>query len=213
MSPIRTILATALLAFIPSLGFAQCFTNQGPCVFAPGSCAYTLQNSPATYSGGHQFSLLDFESSNDCAPLPADGVTDIQVVHATFLGFWTPNGGPLKIVSGPAILTIKVTGGPAVNPRPLSTELLAMDLTGVSFPSGVLVRESPTQASVGHADITELSPGSFKIDSFFDVFTELTLDGGQSWFPSPDLEHIDMSQGPPDPAHPTTWGALKATYR
>jgi hypothetical protein len=51
----------------------------------------------------------------------------------------------------------------------------------------VMIRESPTKASTGVTSIIDLSgpgpPGPYHIDSFFDVFTELSLDGGQTWIP------------------------------
>jgi len=57
-----------------------------------------------------------------------------------------------------------------------------MSLTG----GPVMIRESPTKASTGKTSIIPLGPGGsgpYHIDSFFDVFTELSLDGGQSWIP------------------------------
>ena len=53
-----------------------------------------------------------------------------------------------------------------------------MSLTGDlgSFP--VEVRESPTQPSTGEVTITDLGGGNFQIDSFFDIFTELSVNGG-----------------------------------
>ena len=41
-----------------------------------------------------------------------------------------------------------------------------------------MVRESPTLASLGQTTITDIGGGSFKIDSFFDIFTKLSLDNG-----------------------------------
>jgi hypothetical protein len=87
-----------------------------------------------------------------------------------------------------------------------------MDLA--PFSPGVRVRESPTQASVGQAMVQDAQlPNQYRVDSFFDVFTELTLDDGQTWLPSSDQLHIQLVPAPPLPAQPTTWGALKATYR
>jgi hypothetical protein len=67
--------------------------------------------------------------------------------------------------------------------RVFETELLTLDLRGASFPEGVLVRESPTLASRGQAAITTAPRGQFQIESFFDVFLEISLDGGRSWIP------------------------------
>ena len=44
-----------------------------------------------------------------------------------------------------------------------------------------MIREDPTRASLGSTDITDIGGGLYHIDSFFDVFTELSVDGGSSW--------------------------------
>jgi hypothetical protein len=54
--------------------------------------------------------------------------------------------------------------------------------------SGTLLRESPTRASLGHTSIQPHS-GGYLIDSFFDVFTEISLDNGQTWLPADDSIH------------------------
>jgi hypothetical protein len=62
------------------------------------------------------------------------------------------------------------------------TEMLQLDLTGGGLPTGLKIRESPTLASTGTSTIQYIG-GPYHIDSFFDVFTELSIDGGQSWTP------------------------------
>jgi hypothetical protein len=211
--PRTLLLSFVLLASGAIHAHAQCTTNSGPCVFPPGSCAYVLSGAGSGYFGGHKLDLFDFESSTDCAALPGNGVSDVQTVHATAVLRWTPGGGSPVIAGGPVVLTIHLVGGPPVDPRPVSLELLALDLSGVSIPGGVLARESPTRASVGQGTVHEGPPGTYLINSFFDIFTEISLDGGQSWVPSVDSQHLALSQGPPLPARPSTWGAVKAIYR
>lgn len=60
-------------------------------------------------------------------------------------------------------------------------EILQMDIAGGTIPSFMHIRESPTLASLGNHTIIEKEPGVFWIDSFFDIFTEVSLDGGLSW--------------------------------
>jgi hypothetical protein len=45
----------------------------------------------------------------------------------------------------------------------------------------IFLRESPTIASTGQTVITDLGGGMYNIDSFFDVYTELSVDGGLTW--------------------------------
>lgn len=64
------------------------------------------------------------------------------------------------------------------------TELLQLDISGGNLPPSMRLRESPTLASTGRTAISSAPGGGFMVDSFFDVFTELSLDGGQSWMNS-----------------------------
>ncbi len=65
--------------------------------------------------------------------------------------------------------------------RMIQTEILSMDLSGSPvFPSptnpDLVVRLG--LPSPGQTTITDLGGGEFQVDSFFDVFTELSVDGG-----------------------------------
>ena len=64
-------------------------------------------------------------------------------------------------------------------------EILSMDIAGGGLPMGVQIRESPTKASAGHSSVTPLAGGGggYMMDSFFDIFTEVSTDGGGSWWP------------------------------
>ena len=61
------------------------------------------------------------------------------------------------------------------------TEIVAMTLSGEVGGSPVILRESQALASAGGHSITDIGGGLYHIDSFFDVFTELSVDGGQNW--------------------------------
>ena len=113
-----------------------------------------------------------------------------------------PPGGRDEFPSG-ALLTLELPGtgaahvtlnGPTVVQRSdphdadgdgrqeIETELLSMSLTGLSPWGPLMVRESPTRASLGR--IVQRTPGvDFPADSFFDVFFDISLDGGLTWLP------------------------------
>ena len=74
------------------------------------------------------------------------------------------------------------------------TEMLALNLVGGG---GILIRESPTLQSQGQTTITSIGGGQFRIDSFFDIFTELSIDGGQTWIPSNGATRVEL--GIPEP--------------
>jgi len=103
------------------------------------------------------------------------------------------NSGPFQpvVMSGPVeVKSYGKTGNPTGT---FTTEMLTLNLTGGG---GLMIRESPTLQSLGQTTITPIGGGMFHIDSFFDVFTELSLDGGQSWMPSQGSTHVDLAPLP-----------------
>ena len=66
------------------------------------------------------------------------------------------------------------------------TEMLALSLSGTYLGAPFMIRESPTKQSTGVTSVVPLPGGGFQIDSFFDIFTELSLDGGTTWMPDTD---------------------------
>jgi len=64
-----------------------------------------------------------------------------------------------------------------------ATEIISMSLSGLTGP--VEIRVSPSIRSLGgHSSTLDPDSGMYHIDSFFDVFTELSVDGGESWKPA-----------------------------
>jgi len=105
------------------------------------------------------------------------------------------------------------TGTDATGLDTYDTEMLSMSLQGGSLPNGVMIRESPSKASLGKTAIRESPTLTFQIHSFFDVFTELSIDGGQSWMPSMNANgeegtnHMTVEGGVvPEPASMATLG-------
>lgn len=80
-----------------------------------------------------------------------------------------------------------------------ATEIVSMNLSGNAGGMPVLIRESPSMSSVGEHTITDLGGGLYHIDSFFDVFTELSVDGGATWIPSSGPVHMELVPQPPPP--------------
>ena len=64
------------------------------------------------------------------------------------------------------------------------TELLSLDFTGgAGLPAGVRFRESPTRQSLGQTTIRQLGT-RYAISSFIDIWTDVSLDNGQTWAPA-----------------------------
>lgn len=77
-------------------------------------------------------------------------------------------------------------------------EIVSMELSGQIDGWTLEIHESPTLPSLGRTLITDLGGGLYAIDSFFDVFTEISVDGGLTWIPSNDSMHMNLEV--PEPA-------------
>ena len=66
------------------------------------------------------------------------------------------------------------------------TEMTQLSIAGGGLPANVQIRESPTKASLGRTTSSAVSGGAggYQTDSFFDIFTEVSTDGGLSWMPT-----------------------------
>lgn len=211
-------LVVIIVAFADRPSFAQC-VRPTDCLPPPGGCAYPAPGT-AIYPGSpgpraiRKMTLLDF---SHCDPPPGPGLT-ADSFFDVFVEFeYSTNGGGTwtpRFASGHCMVrSHHVVPDPAPGLRIIDVELLSMDLVGGNLPAGIIGRESPTRPSLGQTRIQSLG-GQFQIDSFFDVFTELSVDGGQTWAPSQDPP-LRMTLGPvnPTPTHAPTWGELKTIYR
>lgn len=99
--------------------------------------------------------------------------------------------------SAPAQVVVSVTFDHQTGQtRFFDTEMLQLDISGGSLPPNIRIRESPTLQSLGETSITDLGGGLFEISSFFDVFTELSLDGGLTFTPADRPGHVVLVPEP-----------------
>ena len=79
--------------------------------------------------------------------------------------------------------------------RGYSTEMLRLDAQ-IPIPGtpGILLRESPTDHSMGMTTIMDSPSLSLPYieNSFFDINTEISLDGGATWLPSSEPTHVEL---------------------
>lgn len=181
--------AVALLGAVTHAGFVSTSPNLPPLGGAYlgqfhswGGGAFTLSNP-----------THDQFTSNQPPPPPGGSQTHSfsSSVHGTF----SVSGGPSNIpVSVPGVpCSVRVTSVMDSGPtRFFDTEMLQLNIVG----GGVMIRESPTLPSVGQTVINDLGGGMYHIDSFFDVFTELSIDGGQSWIPSDGSVRMTLEPAP-----------------
>ena len=95
--------------------------------------------------------------------------------------FCDVNGGAFQPASGNGQVQTIVKHRLSSVTGTFDTEMLQLNLSGTSPFGPFMIRESPTKASTGQTTITDLGGGMFHVDSFFDVFTELSINGGASW--------------------------------
>jgi hypothetical protein len=121
--------------------------------------------------------------------------------------------------SGPVTVTLTGPTSTTTFGRMLSTtgtfsaEIVSMNLSGSVGDNNIQLGESPTLASVGQTDVTDLGGGLYQIDSFFDVFTELSVDGGP-WMPQTNQAvRILLVPAQTVPVQQSTWGNIKALYQ
>ncbi|MCE7908804.1 MAG: hypothetical protein DYH02_10630, partial [Candidatus Omnitrophica bacterium COP1] len=86
-----------------------------------------------------------------------------------------------------------VSQGPPPNPHTITTELHALNLQS---PNGVRLRESPTKGSPGRL---QSNTGDFPVQSFFDVFFEVSLEGYPSGLINKDPAHLQCGVVPEIP--------------
>jgi len=140
--------------------------------YTDGSNLYVIQN----------VQVKDFTG---CDPLPTQvGGQTVFTMGTTLHGTFILNGAPQSF-DAPAQMTVRYvkTGGGAPDVGDYFAEMLQLTVEGGTLPAGAIIRESPTLQSTGHVTVSLVS-GSYHMDSFFDIFTELSVNGAVTWMPS-----------------------------
>lgn len=210
------ILVLLLIGCVTSAGT----TAEATCRIQPScinyyGCAFFAAG-PFSYAGsGVTIRNLMLFNSVPCNSMLGFGEGDqafqalFDLDYSTDGVYWTHANGVANGTThvGPQIPEFEVT----VN----DTELLQLDIFAGTLPSTLRLRESPTLASAGNRrEYISFAPdGSFLVTSFFDVFTELSLDGGQTWSAASQPIHLAFDEVRPTPTMSSTWGALKLLYR
>ncbi len=202
---LTAFLVAALLA--PAVSHAQC---DAPTVCIPQpTCAYAGPGVVVYPPTSMALRNLALRNPSHCEPPPSPGaISDsfFDIFYDFEISY--DSGGTWHPRSGSTTGTIRMMS-PAPG-APIELELLALELVDVV--GGFRLRECPSRPSHGR-EAAAPNAGGFHIDSFFDVFTELSLDGGQSWVDAPQSDHLEIGPGSPTPARSSSWGTVKAIYR
>ena len=139
-------------------------------------------------------SHVRLELPDHSMPPPAPGGTQVQSFAMTVrMDLSMGPVSPTQHITAQALVTMRgIVGAGAGAPPHIGTEMLQLDISGGDLPAGMKVRESPAMSSSGNTVIVANGDGTFLISSFFDVFTELSTDGGQTWMPADTSERLSL---------------------
>lgn len=159
--------------------------------------------------GPFVLSGLHFENFSGIVRTPV-GLNDERETYGATGGAVLFDGSSFFDVFFSVSLETLTLGNRPIPTGTFDTEMLQMNLGGGNFP--FLLRESPTLPSLGQSTVQPV-PGGFQVDSFFDVFTELSIDGGQSWIPSNGPSRLEIDAPEPSAAALALLGLMAVGLR
>jgi hypothetical protein len=172
-------------------------------VFPPPNTQYvTPAGTSVSYPGSG--SLLDITG---LTMLPTSSGVSLSTSATTTSAVWPSNGdddytknGTVgeTSVSFTSSIDIGPDGTQGTAPAGYRDKLISIKICSWAEGSE-LERVSPTIPSTGEFDYQPQPDGSFQIYSFFDVFTELSTDGGLHWTPASAPLHFDLVSSVPEP--------------
>lgn len=184
--PFKSTLPAIGLAVLISAAASQAaiITNNPNLPPVTGSYVSSLLTHLIFNDQGNTYDFSQFQTSG-VSPFPnqPQGGDEIQTFSLIMDELLAINGGGAAPTSEPGSATTIAFNKIGFVTGTFNTEMLALNLSGGGLAPGMMFRESPTNPSLGVTTITSLGGGQFQIDSFFDIFMQLTVDGGQTWIP------------------------------
>ena len=89
-------------------------------------------------------------------------------------------------------ITLRETRG---STQTFDTELVTFELGGTDMPANIVVRESADFVSAGITTITAVSGGRNRVESHYDVWLEVSLDGGRTWNRAQNAVRMSLQPG------------------
>jgi hypothetical protein len=164
--------------------------------FPPTDTGYG-STTEVSFPGDVMIRNLKVSSFSDSTPLPsaAGGAVIQSFTSQVSLELSTDAGANWQsVVAAPPGLARAALETSDSGTRTFDTEMLQLDLSA-GLPEGLRIRESPSLPSRGRTSATETGQG-YQIDSFFDIFLEVSLDDGQTWTPGSTAVELDLSSPP-----------------
>ena len=146
----------------------------------PGATIYiTGPNTHAIYaSPGGTIDLINVRHTNfSNVQRSTSDPDEMDTFDSSLYGMVDHNGGTALFgLDGPVTVTEFGKAGQVTGT--FSTQMDSMDMTGYIDGHSVEVKLDPARPTLGSTTITDLGDGMYHIDSFFDVFTEISIDHG-----------------------------------
>jgi hypothetical protein len=130
--------------------------------------------------------------------IAVDPVTgdETETFDSTLEGIIDDGSGPQRVeLTGPVQIVTRAKSGASTGSW--DTEILSMSLSGDVGGVSIEIRESPNRASPGATSVAANGDGTFNVDSFFDVFTELSIDGGPFQPQTNEAARMDLQRATP----------------
>jgi len=172
----------------------------------PSKCIPPLQGSyvppPGAHAWGQNWAATNMQHKafSHCFPPPPSGGSQDHEFDSLFDAQITTNGGVSYVwVRTPARTRVRVTHtNSTAGTDYFQTEMLQLDIAGGDLPPGVRIRQSPTNRSLGQLTIQPAPGGGYNVNSFFDVWTDLTPNGGALWLPSTTAARMVLTNPSPE---------------
>jgi hypothetical protein len=160
----------------------------------------SLFSEPVAFSNGSTIKRLHIESMTPQSSPPNLGESSTLVVTGDVTLDLSPTGSDFTAHKATATARVSLAqdcNDESQDRRFFDTEMLQLDISGGTLPPGTMLRESPTRASTGRTTIrTDAGGGGYHIDSFFDVFFEISVDGGTIWSPRSNTVRVQLDVPP-----------------
>jgi immunoglobulin I-set domain protein/PA14 domain-containing protein/glycosyl hydrolase family 115/Big-like domain-containing protein len=137
-------------------------------------------------------------TSWDTPPPPVVGASKTHTFGSSVRGLMSfDNGVTFTEVLLPANVRVRTTHDHMEgDTQVLLAEIEAFDIYNASPP--LQIRQSPSSPSSGITTVRPVS-GGYAISSFFDVYTDLSVDGGATWTPSSVAGRMELTEGSAPP--------------
>jgi hypothetical protein len=158
--------------------------------------AFTIPGVGAFYA--RNFSHSSFP--NPITPPPLNASATYNAPNTSVTCDLSVDGVNWSTAAANGPLTTKITNTSAAGDttESFATEILSLNLVVASQFGTFRLRESPTLQSLGRHTIRS-DPRGFRISSFFDVFLELSTDGGVTWVAANRSIRVQASSPPAAP--------------